>query len=433
MTIETFNQDLLRFLDESPTPFHSTANLVEPLRLVGFQELQESAPWTIEPYGKYFVTRGDSSLIAFSLGAESVTEAGLQMIGSHTDSPCLKLKPNAAFMANGYWQLGVEVYGGALLNPWFDRDLSLAGKVPLRTKTDELIHRLINFEQAIAIIPSLAIHLDREANKQRSINNQTYLPAIICIDDGAFNLEQEIVHRAMVQYPDIGEVEVVAFELSLYPTDNASVVGLRGEFIASARLDNLLSCFVSLRALLDSKGSKNCLIVCNDHEEVGSGSAVGARGTFLRSVIERLSGSNEGYALAIAHSILISTDNAHGVHPNFADSHDKQHGPLLNAGPAVKMNSNQAYASTSETAGIFKQACQAAGVPVQSFVSRADMACGSTIGPLTATALGVKTVDVGVPTFAMHSIRELAGSKDAYSLYRALRWFFGRRDSAVGD
>lgn len=433
MTNENFNQDLLRFLDKSPTPFHSTANLVEPLRQAGFRELEESAPWTIEPLGKYFVSRGDSSLIAFSLGSEPVAASGLQMIGSHTDSPCLKLKPNAAFMANGYWQLGVEVYGGVLLNPWFDRDLSLAGKVTLRTKAGELIHRLIDFEQAIAIIPSLAIHLDREANKQRSINNQTYLPAIISIDDGEFNLEQEIVRRAIVQYPDIEEVEVVAFELSLYPTENASVVGLRGEFIASAKLDNLLSCFVSLRALLDAKDSENCLIVCNDHEEVGSGSAVGARGTFLRSVIERLAGSNEDYARTIAQSILISTDNAHGVHPNFADSHDKQHGPLLNAGPAIKINSNQAYASTSETAGIFKQACEGAGVPVQSFVSRADMACGSTIGPLTATALGVKTVDVGVPTFAMHSIRELAGSKDAYSLYRALRWFFGHRDTAVAD
>jgi aspartyl aminopeptidase len=190
----------------------------------------------------------------------------------------------------------------------------------------------------------------------------------------------------------------------------------------------LLSCYVGVRALLEADDSVNCLVVCNDHEEVGSGSAIGARGTFLRSVIERLTESNEGFARAIAKSMFISTDNAHGVHPNFADSHDKQHGPILNAGPAIKINSNQAYASTSETAGIFKQACAAVGVPVQSFVSRADIACGSTIGPLTATALGVKTVDVGVPTFAMHSIRELAGSADAYSLYQALGWCFGRRD-----
>jgi aspartyl aminopeptidase len=274
----------------------------------------------------------------------------------------------------------------------------------------------------------LAIHLDREANNKRSINKQTYLPPIICTSTGEFDLEQEIISRLTANEPDLGGVEVAAFELSLYPTEPAAVIGLRDEFIASARLDNLLSCYVGVRALLEADDSVNCLVVCNDHEEVGSGSAIGARGTFLRSVIERLTESNEGFARAIAKSMFISTDNAHGVHPNFADSHDKQHGPILNAGPAIKINSNQAYASTSETAGIFKQACAAVGVPVQSFVSRADIACGSTIGPLIATALGVKTVDVGVPTFAMHSIRELAGSADAYSLYQALGWCFGRRD-----
>lgn len=433
MTIETFNQDLLRFLDKSPTPFHAVANLAITLGEAGFVELDECAQWSIEAPGKYFVTRGDSSLIAFSMGTKPVTEAGLQMIGSHTDSPCLKLKPNAAFKASGYWQLGVEVYGGVLLNPWFDRDLSLAGRITLKTASGELINRLIDFEQAIAVIPSLAIHLDREANNNRAINSQTYLPPIICVEDDKFDLEQEIISRLTTAEPDLGEVAVVAFELSLYPTENATLIGLRNEFIASARLDNLLSCYVALRALLDAEDTMNCLIVCNDHEEVGSGSAIGARGTFLRSVIERLTETNEGFARTIAQSTFISTDNAHGVHPNFVDSHDKQHGPLLNGGPAIKINSNQAYASTSETAGIFKQACAAAGIPVQSFVSRADMACGSTIGPLTATALGVKTVDVGVPTFAMHSIRELAGSKDTYYLYRSLSWLFGHRDTVPAE
>jgi len=428
MPITTFNRDLLQFLNNSPTPFHSTANLITGLRDANFVELDEGATWSIKAPGKYYVTRGDSSLIAFSLGSHPVTEVGLQMVGSHTDSPCLKLKPNAAFKANGYWQLGVEVYGGALLNPWFDRDLSIAGRVTLNRAPGELFSRLIDFEQAIAIIPSLAIHLDREANNKRSINKQTYLPPIICTSTGEFDLEQEIISRLTANEPDLGGVEVAAFELSLYPTEPAAVIGLRDEFIASARLDNLLSCYVGVRALLEADDSVNCLVVCNDHEEVGSGSAIGARGTFLRSVIERLTESNEGFARAIAKSMFISTDNAHGVHPNFADSHDKQHGPILNAGPAIKINSNQAYASTSETAGIFKQACAAVGVPVQNFVSRADIACGSTIGPLTATALGVKTVDVGVPTFAMHSIRELAGSADAYSLYQALGWCFGRRD-----
>lgn len=433
MTSETFNQGLMQFLDNSPTPFHAVENLAAALREADFDQLEEAARWSIEPRGKYFITRGDSSLIAFCLGSEAPAETGLQMIGSHTDSPCLKLKPNAAFKAHGYWQLGVEVYGGVLLNPWFDRDLSLAGRVTLRRRAGGLIHRLIDFEQAVAIIPSLAIHLDREANESRAINKHTYLPAIICVDNGEFDLEQEIVDRLTVDDPDIGDVEVAAFELSLYPTEKAALIGLRDEFIASARLDNLLSSYVSVRALLEAPGRTGCLIVCNDHEEVGSGSAIGARGTFLRSVIERLAETSEAYARTIARSTLISTDNAHAVHPNFADRHDNQHLPLLNGGPAIKVNANQAYATTSETAALFRAACAATGVPVQSFVSRTDMACGSTIGPLTATSLGVKTVDVGVPTFAMHSIRELAGSEDAYSLYRALEWFFGRRDEAAED
>ncbi len=427
MTNEHFNTGLMQFLDRSPTPFHAVANLATTLSEAGFARIEEADRWVIEAPGKYFVTRGAASLVAFSLGNDPVVEAGIQMIGSHTDSPCLKLKPHAAFTAHGYCQLGLEVYGGVLLNPWFDRDLSLAGRVTLR-RGDELIQRLIDFEQAIAVIPSLAIHLDRDANNKRSINPQTYLPAIMCLDNGDFDLDRALVERLRNDDPGLGEVEIVAFELSLYPTEKAALVGLRNEFIASARLDNLLSCYLSAAALTHCSAANNCLIVCSDHEEVGSASAIGARGTFLRSVIERLTATSEAYARAIARSTLVSTDNAHGVHPNFADNHDDQHLPLLNGGPAIKVNSNQAYASTSETAALFKQACRAVGVPVQSFVSRTDKICGSTIGPLTATALGVKTVDVGVPTFAMHSIRELAGSEDAYSLYRALAWFFGHRD-----
>ncbi|MFT4583328.1 MAG: aspartyl aminopeptidase [Gammaproteobacteria bacterium] len=426
MNKEIFNQNLLRFLDGSPTPFHALANLCTTLRSAGYEALLETDKWNISPPGKYFVTRGQSSLVAFSLGSKSVTETGIHMAGSHTDSPCLKLKPNAAFKAHGYWQLGVEVYGGVLLNPWFDRDLSLAGRVSLCLPSGELVNRLINFDHAIAIIPSLAIHLDREANANREINAQTYLPAIVATDSQDFDLDAEIMNRLVTEEPGLTHAKVSAHELSLYPVEKAAFVGLRQEFIASARLDNLLSCYTGVQALIDTAGEANRLVVCNDHEEVGSGSSVGASGTLLRSVIERLTESNEGFSRAIAHSTLVSTDNAHGVHPNFSDRHDKQHLPKLNAGPAIKVNANQAYASNSTTVSLFKQACVAADVPAQSFVSRADVRCGSTIGPLTATALGVQTVDVGVPTFAMHSIRELAGSDDPHWLYLALNKFFER-------
>lgn len=425
MSNQIFNQGLLGFLNRSRTPFHAVSALSESLLQAGYEELREAAQWQITYPGKYFVCRGGSSIIGFSLGSKSVIGSGVQMVGSHTDSPCLKLKPNAAFEAHGYWQLGVEVYGGALLNPWFDRDLSLAGRVTLRLANGEIIDRLIDFERAIAIIPSLAIHLDRQANEKRTINAQTYLAAIVCRDTEYFDLESEILQLIAHSDPNISEAQVVAHELSLYPIESANLVGLRDEFIAGARLDNLLSCYVSCQALIDTSSDTNCLIVCNDHEEVGSGSAVGASSTLLRSVIERLADTNEGFARSMAQSTLVSSDNAHGVHPNYADRHDSKHLPMLNAGPAIKVNSNQAYASNSRTIALFKEACMRANVPVQSFASRADLRCGSTIGPLTATAIGVQTVDVGVPTFAMHSTRELAGSEDPYSLYLALRCFYG--------
>lgn len=423
MDERAFNEDLLDYLDNSPTPFHATHNLATAFEQAGFIRLDEAAAWSFEAGGRYFLTRGDSSLVAFTLAGDPA-QTGVRMVGSHTDSPCLKLKPNAAFKAHGYWQLGVEVYGGVLLNPWFDRDLSLAGQVSIRHGDGRIEQRLIDFARPIATIPSLAIHLDREANENRAINKQTYLPAIVCRDDVAFDLVETLNEQLRASDPGLANSEITAFELSLYPVEKAAIVGLREEFIASARLDNLLSCYVSARALLDLETPATALIVCNDHEEVGSGSAVGARGPFLRSILERLTATSENYARTIAQSMLVSTDNAHGIHPNFSDRHDAQHAPVLNGGPAIKVNSNQAYASTNETIALFKQACSTAGVPVQSFVARADMGCGSTIGPLTATALGVRTVDVGVPTFAMHSIRELAGARDPHALYRALGCFF---------
>ena len=219
-------------------------------------------------------------------------------------------------------------------------------------------------------------------------------------------------------------VKVLDYELSFYDMQPPAVIGLHDDFIASARLDNLLSCYTGLVALLDNKSTQNTLLVCNDHEEVGSMSAAGAQGTFLKSVLERICDNDEDVSRMIANSVMISADNAHGVHPNYADKHDANHGPVLNEGPVIKVNANQRYASNSETAALFRYLCELADVPVQSFVVRSDMACGSTIGPITASELGVKTVDVGVPTFAMHSIRELAGRWDAYYLYRVFNQYY---------
>ncbi len=420
-----FDTGLLAFLDHSPTPFHATANLASALKAAGFARLDERDTWQLHSDGRYWLTRNDSSVIAFSLGSKPLAETGLRLVGAHTDSPCLKLKPHPEISAHGYQQLAAEVYGGVLLNPWFDRDLSLAGRVTLSLADGTLCNRLLDFRAPLALIPSLAIHLDREANDQRSINKQTYLPALICgKTPEAFSLNAELVRHLAAREPALATAQVQAFELSFYDTQPARLVGWHEEFIASARLDNLLSCYTGLRALCDSESEFAQFLVCHDHEEVGSGSTSGARGNFLESVLQRVLGDHETAARVLANSLLVSTDNAHAVHPNFADKHDAKHGPLINAGPALKTNANQSYATNSESAAVFRHAAALAGVPVQSFIARADMTCGSTIGPLAATRLGLRTVDVGVPTFAMHSIRELAGSVDAHALYLALKCFF---------
>jgi aspartyl aminopeptidase len=350
------------------------------------------------------------------------------MVGAHTDSPCLKVKPKPEKVRHSLLQLGVEVYGGALLNPWFDRDLSMAGRVSYQNKAGRIEQALVDFETAVAIIPSLAIHLDREVNQNRSINPQLHLPPVLTqVDDGdSLDFRAMLEQQLQKQHSHLDVGKVLDYEICFYDTQKAAVTGLSGDFISAARLDNLLSCYVGLQSLLSANDAKPALLVCTDHEEVGSQSTSGAQGTFLQSVLQRLQPTAESYQRMIEHSMLISADNAHAIHPNYADRHDAEHGPLLNKGPVIKTNANQRYATSSETSAIFRQLCEQADVPVQDFVVRTDMACGSTIGPITAGNIGVRTLDIGVPTFAMHSIRELAGSQDAFMLHQVLTRFFNQ-------
>ena len=421
-----FNQGLMEFIELSPTPFHAVATMIGRLECMGYQCLFESEPWQLKKGQGYYVTRNDSSIIAFKTGKQDVISTGVRMVGAHTDSPCLKVKPQPEMVKNGYFQLGVEVYGGALLNPWFDRDLSLAGRVSYLADDDEIVHTLINFETPVAVIPSLAIHLDREANENRSINAQKDIPPVLIKlpNEDKPNFKAILLQLMKQQHGITDAIEVLDYELSFYDVQPPSFVGLHQDFIAAARLDNLLSCYTGLMSLFEASDEVTSLLVCNDHEEVGSSSASGAYGTFLKSVLERIAGCGEEFTRTMTHSMFISADNAHAVHPNFADRYDDNHGAIINQGPVIKTNANQRYASNSETSAIFRRLCHQADVPVQAFVVRSDMACGSTIGPVTASELGVKTLDVGVPTFAMHSIRELAGRWDGYYLYRVLREFY---------
>ena len=424
MDQEHFNQELCAFLSRATTPFHAVAQMRSHLQAAGFAPLAAGA--TPEPGGRYLVTRNDSSLIAFVCGSESPPLEGVRIVGAHTDSPCLMVKPAPEKLRNGYFQLGVEVYGGALLNPWFDRDLSLAGRVSYQDAAGALRTALIDYRDSLAVIPSLAIHLDREANNTRKVNPQTDILPILCQVEGGDcpDFRSLLQARLLREHPDCAVQQVLDYELCFYDTQPPAVVGLQREFITSARLDNLLSCFVGLQALLNSDGRVSSLLVCNDHEEVGSLSAAGAQGPLLRSLLKRLAGSEEAYAQLVEASLMISADNSHAIHPNYADRHDDNHGPLMNAGPVLKMNANQRYASNSETSGFFRMLAAQENVPLQCFVVRTDMACGSTIGPISAGATGIRTLDVGAPTLGMHSIREMAGVRDAWQLSRVLGRFF---------
>lgn len=418
---DSLNKRLLKFIQASPTPYHATKQVAARLDAAGFQALHETDAWAI-PAGRYYVKRNDSSIIAFNWDPGTLNQSGLKMVGAHTDSPCLKVKPNPVTLEKDYQQLGVEVYGGVLMNPWFDRDLSLAGKVTYRLQNGQLRNGLINFEHAIAVIPSLAIHLDRDANTQRSINAQTDLPPIISQTTEPF--EALLKNEVLRTFPQSQIEAILAFDLCFYDVNPPALIGLNQAFIASARLDNLLSCFIALDALVESDLASNTLIVLNDHEEVGSSSIAGADGSFLVDVLARLTANSEDKTRILARSLLISTDNAHGVHPNFSNKHDPLHSPQLNQGPVIKVNANQRYATNTDTHGYFRALCDAQDIPHQVFVTRSDMGCGSTIGPITASKLGVKTLDIGLPTFGMHSIRELAGAKDPEYLLRALTAFF---------
>lgn len=417
MDKKDFNEGLLGFLDASPTPFHATLNMSMMLQNAGFIKLNEIDTWSLEEGEKYFVTRNDSSIIAFTY----CKSKNYTMVGSHTDSPNLKLKPNPVTKEHGVVKFGVEPYGGLLLNPWFDRNLSLAGRVSYLDSKDTIQSTLINVGKSIATIPSLAIHLDDKANKDRTINKQTDISPILSTND---DFEFEEFLKWQLSLNEVHDVkELYANELSFYDTQKASYIGLHDDFIASARLDNLLSCYVGLLSICTIENDKPMLFIASDHEEVGSESTSGAGGSFLENTLRRMYPDYNEYMKMIRTSIMISADNAHAIHPNYPAKHDSKHAPYINRGSVIKVNANQRYASNATTISRFMNVAKSLNEPYQEFVTRSDMGCGSTIGPITATRLGIDTLDVGLPTFAMHSIRELCGSDDAHSLYKILTEF----------
>jgi len=429
MTKQQIIKKLNQFLIASPTPFHAVKYMTDLLDSCGYTELTEADKWRLKKGGSYYLTRGGSSLIAFRLATKDNPVEGLRIAGAHTDSPVLKIKSNPLIKFKNYLKLGVEVYGSPILNTWFDRDLSIAGRIAYTDINQKAGTTLIDFKRPIAVIPNLPIHLTPAKSAQEKINRQTEIPPLLMQFESPKNKDAQTFEKILLaevqnSQPKLKIKSVDDFDLCLYDTQHPTTVGYNNEFLCAGKLDNLVSCFSGLLALIDSNGEKTSVLVCNDHEEVGSNSYTGAAGPLLKSVLERVLKNREDYYRALSRSILVSVDNAHGVHPNYPLRYDENHGPILNRGPVLKINANQRYATNAETGSFFRRICRTAKVPVQEFVNRSDLNCGTTIGPITSTNLGIKTLDIGVPTFAMHSIRETCGCHDIRLLHTALLSLF---------
>ena len=417
-------EDLLDFIDASPSPWHAVQTCESRLQAAGFRSLTEVERWQLTVGDRCYVVRGASSIIAFIVGNQSAVTTGLRLIGAHTDSPGLRIKPKPAEETQGMVRLGVEIYGGPILATFADRDLSLAGRVNIRT-ADGFATRLVHFTEPLLRLPNLAIHMNREVNESGlKFNKQSELPLLLGVADGDTKADSRFRHL-IAEALGVEATDLLTWELNAYDTQKGSFWGVDREFLASSRLDNLASCHAALSALLATDNpAATCLCAFFDHEEVGSESAVGAGGSFVSDVIQRFASSagldTEDQRRMLARSFFISADMAHAWHPNFPAAYEPCHHALVNAGPVIKSNANQRYSTNADSAAHFMTICEKAGVPCQQYAHRTDLGCGSTIGPIVASRLGIPSVDVGSPMWAMHSIRESAGVLDHHYMTAAL-------------
>jgi aspartyl aminopeptidase len=406
--------DLLAFLDASPSPFHAVASVAERLLAAGFSPVDERAPWEPGP-GRRFVIRG-GSLVAWAVDGPASLAEGFRIVGAHTDSPNLRVKPRPDTGRAGYRQLGVEVYGGALYNSWLDRDLGLSGRV---VTADGDVH-LVKVDRPLARVPQLAIHLDRGVNDGLKLNAQQHLVPLWGLGTPAEGDFADFLGKEL----SVAPAAIASWDMMLHDLSPAALLGRHDELVSSGRIDNLLSCWAGTRALAAAVdgteavgGGAGVPVLCLfDHEEIGSQSSTGAAGAILPTVLERITLAagldRQDHLRALAASFCLSADGAHGTHPNYPERHEPGHQIALDGGPVLKLNANVRYATDAPASAVVKRAAAGAGVPLQEFVVRTDMPCGSTIGPITAARLGIPTVDVGVAQLSMHSARELCGSAD---------------------
>lgn len=425
-----FAYNLINFINNSPSQFHAVKEIKGVLDENGFKELKLADKWNLEKEGKYYCIKNSSAIVAFVVGKGNIEEDGFKLVGAHTDAPTFRIKPNPEIVTEDrYLKLNTEVYGGPILSTWFDRPLSIAGRVAVRTdnplKPREV---LVDLEKPITIIPNLAIHMNRQVNEGVNINPQTdTLPVLTMIEKG-FEKDNYLL-KLVADKVDVDVKDILDFDLFLYNTDKGSLIGPNEEFISIGKLDDLAMCHAGLHGLVDSEvGNATNVLVCFDNEEVGSTTKQGAASPMLRTVLERitmaLGKDKEDFYRALSKSFIISADQAHALHPNYTHKNDLTNKPVVNGGPTIKIAANQAYTSDSLSIAVYESICKSEGIPVQKYVNRSDIKGGSTIGPISSTQLDIPSVDIGNPILSMHSARELGGVMDHYNVYKSFKKFY---------
>lgn len=426
----TYTEKLLGFIDASPVNFLAVRNVCNTLLDNGFVQLHAEEALKDLPE-KFFITKNNSAVFAFHLGRQSMADAGFRIIAAHSDSPTFRIKPNAEMVGEGgLLRLNTEAYGGAILNTWFDRPLSLAGRVILRS-SDALNPqtRLLNIKRPLLVIPNLAIHFNRQVNDGVKLSKQKdMLPILGYVND---RLEADgLLVRLIANELQIEKEQIIDFDLYLYDTTPACLVGLNNEFISSGRLDDLSMVHAGMEAMIaeSAKPEATKVLAIFDNEETGSGTKQGAGSNFLMSLIQRIvlaqGGSLDDYYRSVEKAFMVSADNAHGFHPNYAEKYDPTNHALLGGGPVIKINAAQKYATDAMSAAVFQQICERAGVPCQRFVNSSDIAGGSTLGNILTSSIAINGVDMGNPVLAMHSVRELASAADHENCIKAFTEFY---------